>query len=501
MASATSLTAEPTRISTGTEIGVPGIQEYSGILDEEILRKLRWPYSNYVYREMMDNDATIGSMLFAIEMLIRGVEWTVEPADDRPESIERAEILRTMMDDMEKPWCEVINDILSFLPYGYSVNELVYKRRNGENSDPRFSSKHNDGYWAWRKLPTRAQDTICRWEFLRNEDGIATGNLKGVWQQPPQGGREVFIPTDRFLLFRVNSKKDNPESKSILRNAYLSWYFKKRITEIEAVGIERDLAGVPAAFIPPIYMSEDADVNQRAVYNGIKELITSIRNNEQAGIVFPQAYDERGNKLFDLKLLGRENGSGKSFDTETVIQRYDKRIAGTVLADFILLGQQSVGSFALSSDKTKLFAAAIGAWLQSISAVFNSQALPRLWRLNEWSMDTMPRIGHGDIEKMELDTVSQYFERLTKSGAVLPDQDLEEWLRDQAGAPQRSQTTPVLLEETEEITNGGSGSDADSGSGSGSGGEPGDSSSSTDQDDVEKRTRISNRIRDFFSIS
>jgi hypothetical protein len=32
----------------------------------------------------------------------------------------------------------------------------------------------------------------------------------------------------------------------------------------------------------------------------------------------------------------------------------------TVLADFVLLGHQQVGSFALSSDKTKLFSMAVG---------------------------------------------------------------------------------------------------------------------------------------------
>lgn len=36
-------------------------------------------------------------------------------------------------------------------------------------------------------------------------------------------------------------REKDPEGKSILRNAYRSWYFKKRIQEIEGIGIEATL--------------------------------------------------------------------------------------------------------------------------------------------------------------------------------------------------------------------------------------------------------------------
>jgi len=450
------------RIPVGREIGVTGLHEFDGVIHEEILRKLQWPIGNKVWREMSDNDSVVGAILFAVEMLIRGVKWDVESADeDDPKSNERKDFVLSMLDDMEKPFSEVINDILSFLPFGFSVHELVYKRRNGPGKNPKFNSKFSDGHWAWRKLPCRAQDSIQRWIFDEEESSeghITRSALRGVVQLPPQGGTEISIPVERFLLFRVNSKKDNPESRSVLRNAYRPWFFKKRIEEIEAIGIERDLAGIPIALLPPMYMEDGATDDQKAVLNSVKELVTSIRNNEQAGLVFPLAYDESGNKLFDFKLLGRENGSGKAFDTEQVIQRYDKRIAGTILADFILLGQQSVGSFALSDNKTKLFASAIGAWLESIASVFNGQALPRLWDLNNWDLATMPKLTFGDIEKRDLTSIADYFSKLVGSGAILPDEDLENWMRGLADAPKRDNESTIL-----EPLDGGSEADGASG--------------------------------------
>lgn len=453
------------RVPTSQEIGTTGLHEFDGVLHEEILRALQWPNGMKVYREMSDNDPIVGAMLFAVEMLIRGVTWDFEPNESGgAEAEEAAEFARSLMEDMEKPWSEVINDILSFIPFGFSVHELVYKRRSGPQGDPRFNSKFADGLWGWRKLPVRAQDTIECWLFDEDDPN----HLVGVRQSDPRGDRpDVDIPRDRFLLFRVNSRKDNPESRSALRNAYRPWFFKRRIEELEAIGIERDLAGLPVAFLPPSYMDPKADPAKREAYHAVMRIVTSVRNNEQAGVVFPMAYDENGNKLFDFKLLGRENGSGKAFDTETVVQRYNSNIAQTMLADFILLGQQSVGSFALSSNKTRLFAAAIGAWLTSIADVFNGEALPRLWELNGLPMETMPKLGFSDIEKRDLETVASYFEKLVSSGALVPDEELENWLRRQADAPERTEESDVLptAEVTDADTTGTSGSSGQDGSG------------------------------------
>jgi hypothetical protein len=65
------------------------------------------------------------------------------------------------------------------------------------------------------------------------------------------------------MLFRTKSRKGSPEGKSILRNAYRSWYFKRRIQEIEGIGIERDLAGFPTLTAPEgmnIWDDDDPDM-------------------------------------------------------------------------------------------------------------------------------------------------------------------------------------------------------------------------------------------------
>ncbi len=272
----------PLLYSLADEIGSSGLSQFGGFIDEAFLPVLRFPNCVQIYKEMSENDAVIASILFAIEMLIRGVKWKVEPYSPALEDIQKANFVDDCFHDMDKPFSDVISEILSFLTYGFSVQEVVYKRRFGQDQrDFRFCSRFNDGFWGWRKISIRSQDTILRWEFGSHN------HLEGVWQYPPNMGGAIFIPKERFLLFRVNNKKDNPESTSILRTAYRAWYFKKRIEEFEAIAIERDLAGLPIARIPAEYMAANATPAQKAFYERVKKIVSDVRQNHRAGIVFP----------------------------------------------------------------------------------------------------------------------------------------------------------------------------------------------------------------------
>lgn len=426
------------------EQGESGLKVQNGLIKEEFLKQLQFPKSAAVYEEMSKNDPIVFGMLFAIEMIIRKVEWKAVPAggNEATESAkEAAEFLDQVMGDMEKSWPDVINDIMSFLPQGYAVHEKVYKKRGGmKTKDRRFKSKYNDGMWGWRKLPARSQDTLIRWAFKGDWSGANyrvgdVNDLTGVVQRSPNTFNEVNIKRKKFLLFRNNTKKDNPESISMLRGAYRPWFFKKNIEETEAIGIERDLAGLPVASLPPEYMSANATPDQKQVYAAVKDIVTSIRANEQGGIVWPLAYDEKGKELFKIELLGNSSGGGKNFDTNQTIQRYASQIAQTVLADFILLGQQSTGSFALSSNKVKLFHAAISAWLDSIADVFNKDAIPELWEVNDFPLEDMPTLGYGQIDNFDLADLGAYFADLAAKGLITPDATLEAFLRQAADAP------------------------------------------------------------------
>lgn len=377
---------------------------------------------------MRDNDPIVGSVLFAIEMLIRKVKWRVQPYSDEERDIEKSDFVKSCMDDMSHTWNNTITEILSMLVFGWSYHEIVYKRRLGRNDDPAKRSKFNDGLIGWRKLAIRSQETLYKWEF---DEG---GGIKAMIQQPPPKYRMRRIPIEKALLFRTTSRKNNPEGRSVLRNAYRPWFFKKNIQEIEGIGIERDLAGLPVAWIPPELLDDNASKEEKQVLQEIKNIVKNIRRDEQEGVVFPLAYDEDNNKMYDLELLS--SGGQRQFDTDKIIARYDQRIAMTVLADFILLGHERVGSNALSEDKTDLFSTAISAWLDNITQVFNRYAIPRLFKVNGFDMERLPKLTYGDIEEVDLETLSDYINTLSGAGMPLfPDSELESYLKEIANLP------------------------------------------------------------------
>lgn len=442
--------------SPEAEIGQTGLRAFSGIIQEEIIPELAWPRSTKVYKEMRLNDPTIGAMLYAIEMTIRKVEWKVKDNGDS----EKTKYVDTLFGDMEKTFEDCVSEFLEFLVYGFSAHEIVYKKRYGSRTNNlKFKSKYNDGLWGWRKLPIRSQDTITRWVFNGDDantftyQSYDTTRLKGLVQTPPQGFGEIFIPRNKFLLFRNNTKKDNPESTSVLRTAYRPWYFKKRIEEVEAIGIERNLNGVPVFEIPMEYCGDNATEDQKSFFYQAQEIVANLKFNRQTGLVIPQHYDERSNPMFKLSLLSQEGGS-KVLDTTQVIERYNASIAQTVLADFILMGQKNVGSHNLSSNKTKMFSAAISAWLDNITTVFNKQAIPEIYRKNGWEADeTMPTLAYGSINDLTIEELGEYFGKLVKDGAVQPDEPLENFLRSKADAPEKSEPMKSVEERIAEDRN------------------------------------------------
>ena len=407
------------------ELGRLGQKRYGGIFYEEFLRELRGRKGIAVFQEMSENDDTIGALLFAVEMLMRQATWDVQAAGNTPADKEAQEFVLSCMDDMSETWSDTISEILSFLTYGWSAHEIVYKRRCGKRKDPRLRSKYTDGLIGWQKIPIRSQDTLYEWSYDEND------NIVGIVQNPPPDYGLINIPVEKLLLFKTKSRKNNPEGRSILRNAYRDWYFKRRIQEIEGIGIERDLAGLPVLKAPSnidIWSNDDDDLLQMRA--SAEQIVQNIRRDSLEGIVIPDGWE--------LSLLS--TGGQRQFDTTAIIERYDSRIAMTCMADFILLGHQQVGSFALSSDKTKMFAMAIGSYLNIICEVFNNQAIPALIDLNGdhfAGITDYPKLVHGDVEDANLDKLGDFIVKMVNCGVLLPDEGIEDFTRKTAGLPER----------------------------------------------------------------
>ncbi|CAB4176115.1 hypothetical protein UFOVP978_9 [uncultured Caudovirales phage] len=424
------------------ELGASGLNRASGYIYEEPLVRLQGALGIKAYKEMALNDATISTILYAINTLVRQVKWEVEAFSSEADDEKNKAFLEECMDDMSHSWEDFICEVMSMIVYGWCGFEVIYKKRKGpKESSPSKRSKHDDNKIGWRKIAIRSQDTLARWEF--GDDGSVTAMI----QQSPPLFKMVTIPVQKMILFRTEGHKNNPEGKSLLRGAYRAWCFKKRIEEIEGIGIERDLAGLPIVYVPKKILRADASAEDKQMLKVFKEMVTRVRRDEQEGIVFPLEYDANGMKVYEFSLL--TSGSRREFNTDQIITRWDQRIAMTVLADFVMLGHSSVGSFALSSDKTDIFALALGSLLNNIASVVNRHAVPKLFAVNALPLDRLPVIKPTDIETPDIGLLGSFLQVLGGLGVPMAeDGETVNWLRSMAGAPQLTEDSTSLTATT-----------------------------------------------------
>ena len=128
-----------------------------------------------------------------------------------------------------------------------------------------------------------------------------------------------------------------------------------------------------------------------------ENLVASVRRDSEEGIMLPHGWD--------LKLL--TSGSSRQINIGETIERYDNRIAITMLSDIILIGNNRTGSFALADTKQSLLAAALQAQVSNIADVFNAFAVPRLFALNDFpGLTKLPEIVPSGIQTPSMQEIA-----------------------------------------------------------------------------------------------
>ena len=434
---------------TFKELGSSGLRAFSGWVREEFMPELVGRQGAQKYREMLSNSPIIGAIMFAINSSMRKVEWRVVPAGDdeenpAPEAQEAADFVESNMNDMTHTWEDLVTENLSMLGYGYAPHEIVYKRRLGRSpgNDPDNpgkqlpKSEYDDGLIGWRRIPLRGQDTVLKWFF------DATGEIMGMTQLPWIGPM-IDLPIEKMLLFRPNQHKNNPEGVSILRTAYIPYYFVKRMQEQEAIVAER-MGGVPVLSIPSAVFDAAAagDTKAMAALETYKKIATNVRIDEQMGIVLPSdpwtgANGTAGTaKQFEFKLETPQGRGIGGFEFDKTINRYNTAMMTSVLADFLSLGHEARGTQSLAVSKVDMFFQAIEGFLNSMAAVYNRHAIPRLWALNGMDYDNMPTIQPDLAQRVDLDVLSNFVLRLSQAGMpMFPNEDLQSYILDAGGLP------------------------------------------------------------------
>lgn len=462
-----------------SEIGNTGIPNPMGIIREDFYKDLEFPAAAATYKNMTYHP-TVAAGLTVIKDTIRKVTWRVVSSEDIETPKEELKFIKSCMEDMDRPWTDYIQEFLSILIYGFSVNEKVWKRRTKTKQKSRF----NDGKVGWKKLPTRSQASIKRWVW--DEDGrdligvIQDVSLvKGITGRYLLDGRLVGIPRDRFLHFRHNAEADSPEGNSPLKQVYIPLNYLRTIEEYEAVGVARDMNGMPMISLPPDYMSKNAPQEKKDVFEYMKTVIRNINANEQAGLVFPRFIDpDTRQDSFGFELVSTKGS--KNYDTNAIIRRYEEKILMTFLADVLLMGHAEGGSFSLASEKNTLLSIKVSAVLDQIVDVINNDLIPSTYRMNGMDDTYTPKIVYEDFDDNSLDEIGKFLQRSVSVGAMSVDEVLSDKLRAMIEVEPADASKPIKMPSTARASRAGDGMET---AGEGTSTAPSGNDDSTDNND------------------
>lgn len=445
---------------TDQEAGHQGVPHYGGILDEEFHRDLAGQRGIKVYKEMSENSAAFGAYLWLLESLIGQVPWEMRPSDGREdaESVRQAEWAEGMRRDiglsnrggLQTGWGEFISQlVVQSAIYGWAVFEIWWKRRRGDDPVGRFSgererqrhmSMHDDGLWGIGGLELRPADTLDHWEFDES------GRMVAMWQEKPIGasGSAVRIPIEKMVHFRIRPRTNSPEGRSLGRHSYKNYYGACHAEAYELIGIEKDATGMPVMECPPDVTSSKAPPDKKEQFTNAKKTVRHMRRGEYEGVAIPaERYtDSHGvERVTGWKLRPFASGGERQFDIDKTVKRMELRQLQSVLAEFIFLGSDKAGSFALADSKTNTLAKSFGAVIRRVIECFNRQALHPLMIQNGFDKDFLPTLWAGDFETPSMAEFSDAVEKIVGAPIVTPDDRLERWGRERMKMPPHDPNT------------------------------------------------------------
>ena len=372
------------------EYGRSGLQYFMpGWIRRDFLPELAGRNLWLVYEQMGSNDAYVGSALNAYSLFIRRITWHVDPVIDENKDNGSAEFLETCMNDMQHSWQTFIATAAKpCLQFGFAPFEKIFKERNGEQDDERYTSDYWDGDIGWANLSFRSPDTILHWDY----DPQDVTKLVGLTQIAAPDYRTTFIPIQKILNLRSEPGKDSPEGRSILRPVWRSWRTKTVLEDMRNVIIERGGAGLPWAELPLNIANAPADLaanpadeaakEANASYQSIVETLENITQDTQKWLVTPQMWDANGNPLIKIGFLQPSQSGDIIGHITASIEAEAKAILIATMTEFQALGMGGTGSLALSRDKTDNFTLAVAATATSFQESINSQAVKQLFKLN-----------------------------------------------------------------------------------------------------------------------
>lgn len=423
-----------------SEKGQPQILTSTRFIQDQRKVDLRMPKRLCTFDKMAEDDAVANSIdvtNILVTTALHNGEFV--PRAGSQSSAIAAEFLNYAIRNLTSgTWLESINNSVSDLQYGFSLQNIVVETRTtgqfkGSKVLKKLSPRDQKSVygWVWDKRlrdlkgfvqkPNRIQ--LREPKAREFENGILLSSISNGVLRP----RYPFIKTEQMLHFRHNPSNNNPQGDSPLTHIYDAWMEKKLVERYEVVGVSKDLGGAVVLRVPSELVERANDPitypDEAAEYTQLQKDAGALHAGESSFIVLTSDVDESTKTpLFDFELKGIDGG-GKQYNTSDIIDQKRKSIYNMFGTGFLLTGQSGHGSNALSSNQMTTHDYYVNRSVMWKVDVINNQLAPRLLAINNVQLDwkDMPVFKAADPSKPDLDVISKVIQRAKSVGGMTPE--------------------------------------------------------------------------------
>lgn len=450
----------PTTYPPSKVIGTNGARTYGGTpANGEINRKLIGVQRYVTFDSTVANDIVVAVGVRLFLALLSGAKWSSVPAKPRaveggkgdaaeptPKAQYYADRIRELvLTGTRTTWSTIIKWLGGFIHYDYRLSEVTLERRE-------------DGAWGVMDIGPRPNHTIEQW--VVGEHGVVIG----VIQRDPQTQEWNAIPRAKLVYLADNAVTSTPEGCGILRHAIETSTRVARLLDLEAIGYETTMEGMPIGRVPYLALKK---LEAAGTIPGFKaasataEIESMVQNKvvtRQRGLMLDSEPYRNANgdptsiPQYSLDVVrGEAKGAA---DINVAIQRDRRYLAILFGVEHLVLGGDK-GAFNLAEDKNDRQVALVNNVAFEIAAALKRDVVIPVMRANGWPIELAPDLVPSDITKLDPSVIATVLRDLGVAGDMLgvPSEDkAADEVRGLMGISPRPKYDPVAAAAAAAIT-------------------------------------------------
>ena len=392
----------------------------SGVEKNPRLNASRWISEA---EEMLRTDPRCAISWRLLKHTILEANWKWIPSGDDEKSLELARYANEAFGfegaagQTSKPFEEMLQYLLQFIPIGYRYAEEIYCIKRSETGKMMvFLSEYAD----------RQPSAHMHW--LEDQ-----GVLQGVSQRMIGTIKPEPIPANKLLLLTMNQEGNNYEGVGFLRSCWYPWRSKQRCLNLLGVALER--FAIPT---PLIQVDRSLAETQGLTDSDLDVCIDRASAQAAAYISQEQSY-----LVESLACKFSTYGDGK-LDTShmiAAIDKYNQEISSAFMTGFTDLGVSTTGSRSVGEVHQSQFRRLALNCADQVAATIGGVDRPgggtidRLIKMNYGPVlrSQLPRLVHYGLDSDELADSISGLPSLVQSGLLTATDGVEQALRTRVG--------------------------------------------------------------------